>query len=120
MTSSPAVRWVGAGFTSATPWLPLAADYAERNVERQQTDPRSLHSLYRALLALRRREPALHAGTIESVEAPQPGASGRREGMARLPPLLARIHRVEGGRTGFSDRPGKEARGGSPFDHVSA
>jgi alpha-glucosidase len=59
----------GAGFTTATPWLPLAPDHVERNVERQQADPRSLHSLYRTLLALRRREPALHAGAIESVQA---------------------------------------------------
>ena len=59
----------GAGFTTATPWLPLPADHADRNVARQQQEPRSMLSLYRALLALRRREAALHAGTIESVAA---------------------------------------------------
>ena len=59
----------GAGFSRATPWLPLAPDYRQRNVERLRQDGRSVLSLYRALLALRRREPALHAGAIEAVAA---------------------------------------------------
>jgi alpha-glucosidase len=59
----------GGGFTASTPWLPLGPDHRERNVERLIRDPRSILALYRDLLALRRREPALHAGTIEAVEA---------------------------------------------------
>ena len=59
----------GAGFTRGKPWLPLAPDHATRNVERLRQDPGSILSLYRALLALRGREPALHAGAIESVQA---------------------------------------------------
>jgi alpha-glucosidase len=59
----------GAGFTTATPWLPLAPDCAQRNVERMWHEPRSTLALYRALLALRRREAALHAGSIEAVDA---------------------------------------------------
>jgi alpha-glucosidase len=59
----------GAGFSRAKPWLPLAPDCRERNVERLLRDGRSILSLYRELLALRRREPALHAGAIESVAA---------------------------------------------------
>ena len=60
----------GAGFTTpgVEPWLPLAADHRARNVAVQQRDPRSLLSLTRALLALRRAEPALHAGAIELVD----------------------------------------------------
>jgi alpha-glucosidase len=59
----------GAGFTRGVPWLPLAPDHAERNVERMQRDPHSILALYRTLLALRRSERALHGGSIESVAA---------------------------------------------------
>ena len=59
----------GGGFSNAEPWLPLGADHRERNVEAALRDTGSMLSLYRALLGLRRREPALHAGAIEAVEA---------------------------------------------------
>jgi alpha-glucosidase len=61
-----------AGFSSATPWLPLASDYQQVNVERQQADPHSLLSLYRALLALRRAEPALAIGAYTPLEVAPP------------------------------------------------
>jgi len=59
-----------AGFTTAEarPWLPLAADYATRNVAAQQDDPTSMLSLFRALAALRRAEPALNRGEIELID----------------------------------------------------
>jgi alpha-glucosidase len=41
------------GFTTGTPWLPLA-DPAARNVAAQRDDPGSLLALYRELLAVRR------------------------------------------------------------------
>jgi alpha-glucosidase len=58
-----------AGFTSGDPWLPLSSDYAAVNVKRQRSDPRSMLSLYRALIALRRREPALSIGVHVKAEA---------------------------------------------------
>ncbi len=60
-----------AGFAAADarPWLPLASDYAERNVARQECDPTSMLNLYRALTRLRRAEPALHAGDYASLDA---------------------------------------------------
>jgi alpha-glucosidase len=60
-----------AGFATAgvTPWLPVAEDYAERNVARQDEDPTSMLALYRALTRLRRAEPPLHVGDYASVEA---------------------------------------------------
>ena len=53
-----------AGFCpeAATPWLPLASDAPQFNVAVQRDDPASLLTLYRRLLALRRRSPALHSG----------------------------------------------------------
>ena len=59
------MQWSGepyAGFSSAEPWLPVADDYGQRNVARQQKDPSSLLSLYQELIALRQREPALQVG----------------------------------------------------------
>jgi len=52
----------GAGFTAGEPWLPLGPDHARRNVAAQAADPHSMLALYRALIALRRREPALAVG----------------------------------------------------------
>lgn len=58
-----------AGFSSAQPWLPLNHDCQGRNVAALGDDPRSTLTLYRQLIALRRAEPALHAGTWAHVEA---------------------------------------------------
>jgi alpha-glucosidase len=60
----------GAGFSSAQPWLPLADDYRTVNVAQLRKDPRSILSLYRALIDLRRAEPALSIGSYEPVRAP--------------------------------------------------
>jgi len=68
------MQWDGspnAGFTAqgVSPWLPVADDYAERNVAQQEADPASTLRLYRALTRLRRAQPALHAGDYASVDA---------------------------------------------------
>jgi len=76
-----------AGFTAAEPWLPLAADYRDVNVERQRADPRSMLALYRSLIALRRSEPALETGTFALVDAP--------------PEVLAYVRRSQNGESGF-------------------
>lgn len=59
-----------AGFTGpeVEPWLPLAADYADRNVAQQEADPTSMLSLFRTLTTLRRAEPSLHLGAYTAVE----------------------------------------------------
>jgi len=51
-----------AGFSSVRPWLPLADDFATENVAVQEKDPRSMLSLYRRLIELRRASPALSVG----------------------------------------------------------
>jgi alpha-glucosidase len=58
-----------AGFTTGEPWLPVADDFASNNVQAQRVDPGSMLTLHRALLDLRRREPALHVGGWAPVEA---------------------------------------------------
>jgi len=59
----------GAGFTSGDPWLPLGADADRRNVAGLRQDRRSILTLYRRLLALRRRSVALRTGACRHVEA---------------------------------------------------
>ena len=62
----------GAAFTRAgvEPWLPLADDYRDVNVAAQRDDPASYLSLYRRLIELRRREPALSVGEYEPLARP--------------------------------------------------
>jgi oligo-1,6-glucosidase/alpha-glucosidase len=56
-----------AGFChhSTKPWLPIASNFNEINVERQTADPHSLLNLYRKLIRLRNETPALHRGSLE-------------------------------------------------------
>ena len=49
-------------FTEGRPWLPLNADADRLNVSNQADDPRSMLSLYRALIRLRRESEALSIG----------------------------------------------------------
>ena len=67
-TPMPWDETANAGFTTGTPWLPLNADWPERNVARQTGDPGSMLTLYRRLLALRRQRPALSVGAYKTIE----------------------------------------------------
>ena len=60
-----------AGFSPAEPWLPLHPDWPVRNVAAQEQDSGSMLALTRALLTLRRAEPALELGRITLLEAPR-------------------------------------------------
>ena len=66
-----------AGFTHGTPWLPIGRDAP---LSAQRDDPHSMVNLYRALLALRRAQPALTAGAITDVRAVGPVLSFCRVG----------------------------------------
>jgi len=66
--------WVNApnaGFTApdATPWLPIEADWQTKNAATQRSDPKSMLTLYRRLLGLRRQHDTLNAGAIADVAA---------------------------------------------------
>jgi len=58
-----------AGFSAAEPWLPVAADYRDRNVAGERREPQSLYGLYRRLIALRRARAALRLGTYRPIAA---------------------------------------------------
>ena len=61
---------ITAGFCAedAEPWLPLSASYRQRNVTEQTRDPESLLNCYKRFISLRRKFPALHAGTVEVLD----------------------------------------------------
>ena len=59
----------GAGFSTARPWLPLADDYTHENVANLDADAGSILSLYKALIALRRKLPQLVTGAYQPVAA---------------------------------------------------
>jgi alpha-glucosidase len=66
-----------AGFTTAAePWLPLGADHQRVNVAAQAAEPCSMLALYRALLRLRRAEPALSVGSFTPLASAQGAAFG--------------------------------------------
>jgi glycosidase len=59
-----------AGFSpdgSAEPWLPIPEEHRDLSVQQQVTEPRSMLNLYRELLRLRRRVPALVLGDYRSL-----------------------------------------------------
>lgn len=65
--------WVdtpNAGFTKpdAKPWLPLEQGWQQLNAATQAKDKKSIFTLYRRLLHLRRQHDTLHAGTITDVQ----------------------------------------------------
>jgi alpha-glucosidase len=53
------------------PWLPFVEDAASLSVEAQREDPDSTLHLYRSLLALRRRSPALQRGAQRLLDSPE-------------------------------------------------
>jgi alpha-glucosidase len=59
------LQWDGssnAGFSSGRPWLPLDSNYGECNVARLRDDERSILSLYRSLIEIRRVHACLGMG----------------------------------------------------------
>jgi alpha-glucosidase len=58
-----------AGFSTATPWLPLSEDFAQKNVIHLDADARSILSLYKALIGLRKRLPQLMSGDYVPIAA---------------------------------------------------
>jgi alpha-glucosidase len=51
-----------AGFSTSTPWLPLASDFRRFNVAVETQEADSILTLYRRLIALRVEKLALHSG----------------------------------------------------------
>jgi alpha-glucosidase len=58
-----------AGFSTSTPWLPLADDFVHENAVNLEADSRSILSLYKALIGLRKKLPQLVSGAYVPVAA---------------------------------------------------
>jgi alpha-glucosidase len=63
-TPMPWAAGPGAGFTTGRPWLRLGPDTETRNVEAQRSDPSSVLSVSRRLIALRAASAALQVGSL--------------------------------------------------------
>jgi alpha-glucosidase len=66
------MRWdagKNGGFSEGDPWLPMGPDLEKRNVETLKDDGRSLLWLFKRLIALRRKEPALATGAYVPVRS---------------------------------------------------
>jgi alpha-glucosidase len=73
------------GFSTAKPWLPIKPPQAARHAARQEGDPDSALSFYRAMLAFRETRPELRTGDIRFLDTAEPVlAFLRRDGKRAL------------------------------------
>ena len=100
-----------AGFTTGDPWLPIGTNGPGSSVEAQRNDQRSMLSMTRELLALRRSVPALSRGSWSTLAVEGEGLGYLRSlGKSRFAvllnlkdkPLLLRIAEITSGRVIFS------------------
>ena len=68
-----------AGFSSGTPWLPVAKPHRALAVSAQESDPHSTLNAARAFLRWRKAHPALVQGAIRFLDAPEPVLAFVRE-----------------------------------------
>jgi glycosidase len=61
-----------AGFTTGEPWIRVAPNYREINVEAAMADPASIFHYYRRLIALRKAHPVIVQGSFELLEPGHP------------------------------------------------
>ncbi|MBQ9005054.1 MAG: alpha-glucosidase [Atopobiaceae bacterium] len=81
-----------AGFSAATPWLPVHDDYTQVNVEAESADPNSPLSWYRKLAALRAERDELVAGSFEELMADDEQVYAyRRQGEGSAAVVLANL-----------------------------
>jgi alpha-glucosidase len=67
------------GFTTATPWLPLASNYSCENAANLAAYPHSILNLYRALMDFRKNAPELVSGSYVPIAATGDLLAYRRE-----------------------------------------
>ncbi|MDB5495865.1 MAG: alpha-glucosyltransferase [Phenylobacterium sp.] len=73
------------GFTSGTPWLPMAREHEGLSVASQDADPDSALAFARQMIGFRKASPAMTLGELEFIDAPDPVlAFVRTQGEARI------------------------------------
>ena len=97
---------IAAGFTTATPFRPVASNAATQNVAAEQARPDGILAWYRALLALRTAHPSLLRGRYDAPTVQHKAMAFQRvEGDERalvlvnydLQPRTLRLRRLQGG-----------------------
>lgn len=84
-TPMPWTSAADAGFSDATPWLPIPRAHLARSVQQQEQDPDSVLHAARAFLHWRKTQPVLQLGGIRFLDAPESVlAFERRHGDVRL------------------------------------
>ncbi|MFD0951727.1 alpha,alpha-phosphotrehalase [Virgibacillus natechei] len=61
-----------AGFTTATPWIPVAANYPEINVEKVVEEPNSIFTHYQELISLRKKYDIITYGDFQMLYESDP------------------------------------------------
>ncbi|KAF1688183.1 alpha-glucosidase [Pseudoxanthomonas broegbernensis] len=69
----------GAGFSAATPWLPVPEAHRPLAARRQHADPGSTLNAFRAFMRWRREQPALVRGSIAFLDTAEPVLAFVRE-----------------------------------------
>ena len=64
------------GFTTGTPWYAFSSDDETLSVKAEEADPDSVLNLYKKLIALRNKQPALLRGTLTLVPQENPDVLG--------------------------------------------
>ena len=77
------------GFTSATPWEGLQADWMTKNVAAQDHDPASMLNHYRRLIHIRNAHPALSNGALSIGSTSQPATAALLRSSAAETVLIA-------------------------------
>jgi alpha-glucosidase len=70
---------IHAGFSDATPWLPVPPDHVDRAVSEQDHEPGSPLNRVRAFLRWRREQTALLKGDVDFHDAPEPVVAFTRQ-----------------------------------------
>jgi alpha-glucosidase len=60
------------GFSSVTPWLPVAVNHFGKSVETQRADPQSVLNSYTQFIKWRKQKLAVMLGEIEFLDVPEP------------------------------------------------
>jgi alpha-glucosidase len=112
-----------AGFSDAKPWLPVADNFHNENVDRFRRDKTSLYWLYRRLIDSRRKHVALTKGSYKPLAATGDLLLFCRElgrervvvalNMGSQPMAVSLPHKITSGHillSSFLDREGREVR----------
>lgn len=78
-TPMPWTDTADAGFSTATPWLPVPEAHRALSVQRQDADPDSTLNAFRTFMRWRREQPALVEGSIAFLDTAEPVLAFIRE-----------------------------------------